>query len=45
MTEQTNDGTPTEPVAADDLDWFEDVPDENIGNVLSLDEIAPHAGI
>lgn len=37
--------TATGPAADNDLDWFEDVPEENVGAVLSLDEIAPYAGI
>ncbi|GGV58565.1 hypothetical protein ABZ178_31495 [Streptomyces massasporeus] len=36
---------PADKAAAEDLDWFEDVPEENVGAVLSLDEVAPHPGI
>ncbi|NEE14162.1 hypothetical protein G3M58_47850 [Streptomyces sp. SID7499] len=49
-TEPTRSVTPAEEAepagtagkaAAEDLDWFEDVPEENVGAVLSLDETAP----
>ncbi|MFJ6015314.1 hypothetical protein [Streptomyces sp. NPDC092952] len=48
---QQHDGTvaagtagPTGPAEAD-ADWFDDVPEENVGSVLSLDELAPYPGI
>ncbi|MFE7463755.1 hypothetical protein ACFU6R_06600 [Streptomyces sp. NPDC057499] len=31
--------------ADDDADWFDDVPEENVGAVLSLDELAPYPGV
>lgn len=31
--------------ADDDLDWFEDVPDEDVGSVLSLDELDDRLGV
>lgn len=31
--------------AEDGPDWFDDVPDENVGSVLSLDELTPYPGI
>ncbi|MFD0343219.1 hypothetical protein ACFVH0_31825 [Streptomyces sp. NPDC127117] len=41
----TGPAEPTGTAAEDDPDWFDDVPDENVGAVLSLDELAPHPGI
>ncbi|MFF8696493.1 hypothetical protein ACF08W_30200 [Streptomyces sp. NPDC015144] len=37
-------GTGAGPVEAD-ADWFDDVPEENVGSVLALDELAPYPGI
>ncbi|MFF2010000.1 hypothetical protein ACFVWY_13120 [Streptomyces sp. NPDC058195] len=36
--------TPAGAPAKDDADWFDDVPDEQVGAVLSLDELAPYPG-
>ncbi|WP_406739714.1 hypothetical protein [Streptomyces atratus] len=41
----TGPAKPTGAAAEDDPDWFDDVPDENVGSVLSLDELAPYPGI
>ncbi|MEV8451676.1 hypothetical protein AB0467_06010 [Streptomyces sp. NPDC052095] len=45
---QEHDGTVAAGAAVpaeEDADWFDDVPEENVGSVLSLDELAPYPGI
>lgn len=43
--EPTGPAEPTDAAAEDDPHWFDDVPDENVGAVLSLDELTPYPGI